>query len=538
MLKVIVADDEKMICLLIAHLLDWEEHGFEITGMAYNGPEAFELIARHRPDIVISDIRMPGFDGLELIKKTKDAGINSEFVMISGFRQFEYAQNAMKYGVKYYLLKPIEEDKLLEIVEEIKEQILAARQKADYESHLELEVRETRDLMKKRFLTAMIYPEQPQASTEIEEDRNEVNRKFRTNFKEGIYRAIFVKLDTEGEEEIDSIIAEIEKRIRILEEVCEEQIMTETHSGVIALCNYDAEREGEVLGVIERLYENVKEYVEQFVGFSVVLGVGKKEKHFFDSNLCIRSAIDAIKYRIRFPETGLIYADNYHFEAYRLEDIVNSGRKNEYLSRVESGDAESVVEFLRGLMREIRYGEKEYSPVYYFDMLISYVNILADYCKKNDYCKEEVGNLLKRWNVRVDNVRSEKMLFDITEEVIQKTMEGIAKEKKEKDAKPIRILKQYIEEHYMQEISLSRIAELVDMNASYLSSMFKRETGMTYSEYLFQCRVKQASRLLVETAKSIGEIAKECGYQDARYFSKQFSKLVGLKPSEYRKLYS
>lgn len=538
MLKVLVADDEKMICLLIEHLLDWEEHGFEITGMAYSGPEAFEMIVRHRPDIVISDIRMPGFDGLELIKKTKDAGIDAEFVMISGFRQFEYAQNAMKYGVKYYLLKPIEEDKLLEIIEEIKEQILAARKKADYENHLELEVRETRDLMKKRFLTSMIYLEQPQQAAEIEEDRNEVNRKYRTNFKEGIYRAVFVKLDTEGEEEIDSIIAEIEKRIRILEEVCEEQIMAETHSGVITLCNYDEERESEVMSAIEKLYENVKEYVEQFVGFSVVLGVGKKEGHFFDSNRCIRSAIDAIKYRIRFPETGLIYADDYHFEAYRLEDIVNGTRQNEYLSRVESGDAESVIEFLQSLMREIRYGEKDYSPVYYFDMLISYVNILADYCKKKDYCKEEVGDLLKKWNVRADNVRSEKMLFDITEKTVREVMEGIAKEKKEKDARPIRILKQYIEEHYMKEISLGQMAEMVDMNASYLSSMFKHETGMTYSEYLFQCRVKQASRLLVETAKSIGEIAEECGYQDARYFSKQFSKLVGLKPSEYRKLYS
>ncbi len=172
--------------------------------------------------------------------------------------------------------------------------------------------------------------------------------------------------------------------------------------------------------------------------------------------------------------------------------------------------------------------------MYYFDMLIMYVNVLLDYCKEKDYCRDEVADIIKRWNLHVDNVRSEKMLFDITEEIIRDIMGSIALEKKEKDAKPIRILKQYIEEHYMQDISLGRMAELVDMNASYLSSVFKRETGMTYSEYLFKCRVEQASRLLVETGKSIGEIAGECGYQDARYFSKQFTKLVGLKPSEYR----
>lgn len=123
MLKVVIVDDEKMICSLISQLLDWEELGAKIVGMAYTGTEALEMIQEQRPDIIISDIRMPGYDGLELIKRTKEAGIESEFVMISGFKQFEYAQNAMKYGVKYYLLKPIEEDKLTEIIKEIAENL-------------------------------------------------------------------------------------------------------------------------------------------------------------------------------------------------------------------------------------------------------------------------------------------------------------------------------------------------------------------------------------------------------------------------------
>ena len=119
MLKVLIADDEKMICSLISQLLDWNALGYEIVGMAYTGVDAYEMIRKEQPDVIISDIRMPGYDGIELIKRTKEAGIEAEFVMISGFKQFEYAQNAMKYGVKYYLLKPIEEDKLQEIAEEI-----------------------------------------------------------------------------------------------------------------------------------------------------------------------------------------------------------------------------------------------------------------------------------------------------------------------------------------------------------------------------------------------------------------------------------
>ena len=100
MLKVVIADDEKMICSLISQLLDWKALDIEIVGMAYTGIDAFEMIITKEPDIVISDIRMPGYDGLELIKRIKEAGIEVEFVMISGFKQFEYAQNAMKYGVR------------------------------------------------------------------------------------------------------------------------------------------------------------------------------------------------------------------------------------------------------------------------------------------------------------------------------------------------------------------------------------------------------------------------------------------------------
>ena len=130
------------------------------------------------------------------------------------------------------------------------------------------------------------------------------------------------------------------------------------------------------------------------------------------------------------------------------------------------------------------------------------------------------------------------MLLEETKEFISFVIEHITKEKREKDIKPIRIIKKYIEENYMQEINLGQLAQMVDMNASYLSSIFKKETGMTYSEYLVSCRIEQACKMLVETNKSINDIALKSGYQNARYFSKQFTKQIGLKPSEYRKLYS
>lgn len=537
MLKVLIADDEKMICSLISQLLDWNALGYEIVGMAYTGVDAYEMIRKEQPDVIISDIRMPGYDGIELIKRTKEAGIEAEFVMISGFKQFEYAQNAMKYGVKYYLLKPIEEDKLQEIAEEIKDAILSRKQHDHYRNQLELEIQETRDKMKKRFLTSMLFGEQE--SRKIA-DCNSINQEYSTSFKEGVFQAVFIKVDTDrGEEEsIGSMIEKLEKYTDILGDVCEEHITTEMHSGIITLVNYKFEQEALVRKKIEEMYEEIKKYIDRFEGFSVVLGVGRKMDHFLESNLCLKTAIDAIKYRIRISNTNIIYLENYQFEPYDIDKIVTEGKKQAYLSKVVSGDIRGAQECLAATLREIRYSGGNYSPILFFDILIAYVDLLTDYCKQQDLYSEEYERNLKKWNVSTDNIRSEKMLLAVTEDLIRETLEYAAEEKKSKDIKPIREIKKYIEENYMEEISLGQLAELVDMNASYLSSVFKKETGMTYSEYLILCRVKQASRLLVETNLSIGEIAHQSGYQDARYFSKQFSKQVGLKPSEYRKLYS
>lgn len=537
MLKVLIADDEKMICSLISQLLDWNALGYEIVGMAYTGVDAYEMIRKEQPDVIISDIRMPGYDGIELIKRTKEAGIEAEFVMISGFKQFEYAQNAMKYGVKYYLLKPIEEDKLQEIAEEIKDSILSRKQHDHYRNQLELEIQETRDKMKKRFLTSMLFGEQE--SRKIA-DCNSINQEYSTSFKEGVFQAVFIKVDTDGgeEESIGSMIEKLEKYTDILGDVCEEHITTEMHSGIITLVNYKFEQEALVRKKIEEMYEEIKKYIDRFEGFSVVLGVGRKMDHFLESNLCLQTAIDAIKYRIRISNTNIIYLENYQFEPYDINKIVTEGKKQAYLSKVVSGDIRGAQECLAATLREIRYSGGSYSPILFFDILIAYVDLLTDYCKQQDLYSEEYERNLKKWNVSTDNIRSEKMLLAVTEDLIRETLEYAAEEKKSKDIKPIREIKKYIEENYMEEISLGQLAELVDMNASYLSSVFKKETGMTYSEYLILCRVKQASRLLVETNLSIGEIAHQSGYQDARYFSKQFSKQVGLKPSEYRKLYS
>lgn len=537
MLKVVIADDEKMICSLIQQLLDWEELGAEIVGIAYTGIEAFEIIKKKKPDIIISDIRMPGYDGLELIKRTKEAGIDAEFVMISGFKQFEYAQNAMKYGVKYYLLKPIEEEKLTEIIHEISTDIFVRQKQKSYEIRMEQELQQTRDKMKKRFLTSIL-------SHTYENDkpvnRFTVNEEYNTTFKEGVFQAIFIKLDTEEEMEVsdNSVINEMEKQVNIFAEVCEEYILTNMHSGIIVLINYDIAKEKLVYQKIEELYERLKKYVDQFKAFSLIIGVGEKSNNFFHAQHCLKTATDAIKYRIKIKEEKIIYLERYCFDSYNINEIISASDKQSFISKIESDDPDGMEECLISTFRKIKYGGKNYSPVLIYDILLMYVGMLTEYCQAKDFYDDYYSEKLKKWNLSVDNICSERQLIQETQTFLRNIMQNIEKEKKNRDTRPVRLAKSYIEENYMHDISLSQLADIVEMNTSYLSSIFKKETGMTYSEYLIQCRLEQACKLLVETNLNIAEVAHQSGYQDARYFSKQFLKQIGLKPSEYRKLYS
>ena len=136
MLKVLIADDEKNICLMIQKLIVWEEYGMEVIDLAHNGVDAMTIIEEKHPDIVISDIRMPGYDGLKLVQKARDLGLETDFVIISGYKYFEYAHRALNLGVEHYLLKPIDKKELQETLHKIIKKRDKSLKKAEEEAQL------------------------------------------------------------------------------------------------------------------------------------------------------------------------------------------------------------------------------------------------------------------------------------------------------------------------------------------------------------------------------------------------------------------
>jgi len=533
-LKVLITDDEQMICNLIANILDWEDMGFQIIGMANTGTDAFDIIQKEKPDVVISDIRMPGYDGIQLIQKTAEAGIQAVFVMISGYKQFEYAQNAMKYGVKYYLLKPISEEKLRETMMEIGRELDVKQQKIVEERHLRRQVQEARDKMKRRFLTTVLAANEKD-NLESDISRNAVNAEYNTEFKDGEYRAVFVKVDIRGAvgKSAEYLQDKIEQYVEKFGKDFSESISTYTHSGIVVLFNYKNEDEEEIKRKIEELWTDLDDYVKNFEGFSVVIGVSEATGQFKETRKCIVESMDAVKYRIKNPESKILYYDEFDYQRRPVGTIITPVKRQNYLAKIESGSAEDAAACIDEAVRMIRYEITNYSPVMLYDTLIYYVDLLNKTLDKAQ--KEKMEEYFEQWNERIDNERTELKLTEATKAYVTKVIQYVQEEKKDKDIRPVREVKTYLEENYHQEISLNDLADIVSLNASYLSALFKKETGMTYTEYVMFCRLEKAKELLADTGKSIAEIADAVGYHDTRHFSKLFTRNIGLKPSEYRK---
>lgn len=535
MMKVLIADDEKKVCLLLRNLISWEESNANIIGEAYTGPDAFELARKEHPDIIISDIRMPGYDGLELIHKVKEIAPDITFIMISGHKQFEYAQRAMRHGVKHYLLKPIDGEELEECLKQIRWEKQMEAERIAVVAELS-EENESRDEWKRRFLSSIMAEER------FWQKEGAIGKLpfEQIKLEEGNFRAIIVKLDSVGTKD-QEIQPMLEKVFDILEKSikgeCLEYVSSFIHSGVVAITNFKYDTKEELKRVIDNLHEELEDYIHRFAGVRVTIGVGSGEQGFQNLTECIRTSLAAVRYRISFHGMPVIFYEDHDFEEISAERIISPVVRQRILTAVDNLDMSAVEQELRAVF-ELMKGSRNYSPVIFYKVSELCKLYLEEHMEELGYEKEMEQPYYKIWNEEIDAATNENAIQQATWSLTKRIIHRMKEEKTSRDIKPVRLIKHYIEMNYKEDISLNQLSELVHLNPSYVSSIFKKNTGMTFSEYLIICRMEEAKKLLVQTDKSITEIAEELKYQNSKSFSKMFMKSVGLKPSEYRKIYS
>ena len=536
MMRVLIADDEMKVCQLIRYLVHWEAYDMEVIGMAYNGEDAFDMIVREKPDLVITDIRMPGLDGIQLVEKTTQIpGIQTYFVIVSGYGQFEYARQAVRLGVQDYLLKPIRKKDLETVLEKVSGKHRAETKQREEKVQLKTELAQTKEKMKNNLLQDLLFSQADYFRTS---EIAEIEARYGCSFKGSSYCTILGHLypnsmEISGEEK-QFAMSKLQKTFRErLEPVCEDFLCLVHDYEVICLLNLQQEqldklemrmvRIGSVMNGIREMIPNARLAIIYEEGADVLQqGKEKLEK--------LRRMLLS---RFSKRDYMILSAKDVSGAAWRMSDLITEDWRKQLRLEMELLHAEGV----RTRIHEIQERMKEAMPipetiyVVYREIIVSFLFGMQNYYK--DAERPAIETYLRG----LDIYASFEDAFDWLEDELSLIVQKQAKQQKDLESRPIRLAKKYIHDHIGENISLDSVSREVGLNPAYLSSVFKKDSGQNFMEYVTYVRMETAKNLLTRSGDSVIDIAYAVGYSDVKYFSKLFKKHSHLTPTEYRKLY-
>lgn len=528
---VIIADDEQLICELLKSLINWEELHLELIGEAYNGIALYQEILDKHPDIVVTDISMPQMDGIELIGKIRKEGIPCHFVIVSGYRQFEYAHNALKYDVEDYILKPVDAAELNAALKKLVQKTEDVRNLSKEKMASE----EDKKLLKKFFINNGL-----QEINQRKLSLQDIEGEYGIQFEEGLFRMIYVKSDfLEWEEDyVEDSLSIQNKFFDTFQSAFGEEcfcIVSDQKSDLLRIgINYPQENENRIQDILKEYFEHIRNFADLFKGYQLTIGVGNSYAEAYDLAKSGKEAEGAIGSRIVMGCDQILYWKNLNQPEIFLTEIEKKNFLREITREFELLEIVRFEESMRDLFRVVH---ERFSIVPLTDLLAEILETFLS-VEQPQFAEQINEDYIRKQYIygihsAVSLMSLQRAVVRPIHEALEKIIDCVDRQNK----KPVRTAYLYVEENYSKAIRLEDVAEQVELNPVYFSNVFKKETGQNFTDYLTDYRMKAAKELLQNTNDSINEIAEKVGYQDTRYFSKLFKKNIGIKPSEYRKIY-
>lgn len=513
MFKILLVDDERIITEGISKVIDWESMGTNLIGTARNGIEAFNMIEEKQPDIVISDIKMPGMNGLELVSKVHRTYPDIRFILLSGFSEFDYAKQAMEFGVKHYLLKPCNENAIMDAVIELCNEL---KQDQDREQFI--------NEMKGTLLSVLPYAKEQllkEFITNHYENKNldYYQKLLQTDVTTTEVRLVLFQL--EGDFQFEHMFA----IKNIAENIFEKYLISCTVGETILFLLEEDLHTSNLHSSIEK----IKKVFYQYYRMDTTIAISETG-NILHSNKLYQDALDCLSYRFYLGEGGVI----------TKKDIANQGQSDylefyyddqNYCRLVKSGCWEDVNKEIITFFQHLTELRLDINNTKSF--VIQLFNSMIRLCEP-----KEMNMYLMKLSLllEMDTIQNMKFLF---ESVAHEITNSFYLSNKNKHSAIINKVIEIIEQHISnQNLSLHWVAnEMLYMNADYLGKLFKKETGEKFSNFLTRLRIEMAIKLIVNhNDVKVFEIAEKIGYgENPQYFSQVFKKHTGYTPSEYKK---
>lgn len=535
-IKVFLVEDEMVIRRGIKNSIDWEKEGYIFCGEASDGELAYPMIIKEKPDILITDIRMPFMDGLELCKLVKKELPNIKILILSGYDEFDYAKEAIRLGVTEYLLKPISSGKLLEALNGVSESIRREKEDKDLVRKYMEEMRENTEHEKQKFFEQMIAGNLSMA------DALETGKKYEMNLSAGMYNLLLFRF-TLGEENRKSgeLLGEaeyaIEKLTERLEYVFEFQRGVEGWAFLLM-----ADNEEQMSERVKELSKDLEEIMKNYSTVAYFGGIGQPVARLRELEESFREAERALAARFTMELNRIISVEDIRMaqNVDTLDDIeiTSFGEIEKTRTMLEkflnNGAEDEIDEFVDVYINELPEENLKSVLMRQYIIMDAYI-VMMSFCEKIEGIEgemqaqsEELKNSMKTSQTLEEIKNYIRMLLKKIIGV-RDTISG------RRYSDIIEIAKDQIRKTYMSdEISLNTIAAEVGMSPSYFSSIFSKEMGKTFVEYLTEIRMDRAKELLMCSSMKTSEIGYEVGYKDPHYFSYIFKKTQNCTPKEFR----
>ena len=536
MLKVLIADDEQKVCQLLANIIDWPAYGFQVVGVVNDGISAYEFLQNHTVNLVITDIRMPGCDGMELIRKASLLYKDIHFVIISGYSQFDYAQQAIRYDVEDYLLKPIRKKDLVLTLEKISNKFKIEKQDIQKWESVEKLLKQSKDKVKQELLADILIKPEKFGGFFV---REKVNEEYGYHFVEDSYQTVMIKvIPCNNRNDMDTRRLLLKKALEILEDIttdmCQETVLGIVNEEICGIFNASESVLEKLPRKLKKLKIELASLQEVFSEIKVYISLGTRIHEFKDILLSFTKAKEAMFERFYYGEKILVWKEGEEECEIVVKKLIDNAFKKSFLHDIEVMNIEGIVQSVQtiqdSLQKRIPQDGKLIVEVYKEILAVFYYGIHSYNIVVADQFVELVKQLEQYGTI-------EEVFADLSE-YITKVLNDWLEEKKYVESKPIRLAKKYIGKNYYQPLTLEIVSREIGFNPTYFSTMFKKETNKNFSEYLKETRIENAKTMLLNTEKSVEDISYAIGYLDIKYFSKLFKKLTGITPTEFRKLYN
>ena len=535
MFKVMIIDDEPIIRKGIKSILNWKKFGCEICAEASDGEEGKILIERYRPDILITDIRMPGLDGLKMINEVRDLVPECKIIVLTGYRDFDYVQEALKLGVFDFVLKPSRIEELTSIIQRAVDELKRLRNRTEEFNKLKRLFEQNIPVLREKFLYDLMYEIYPNSEEIL--PRAELLGINITDFF-----LLVVEIDNDDE---NGKPGQYEKNLYLFGIINTFMDVFSDSFDVISIPLKDsgvafilkgADDSRQCINLISDKCNYLQELLINCFGFTVTIAVSSEGNGIMQLPQKFRECQEALERKFYLGNDSVIFYKDLNgflkFEDYSLLDKY----QKLLLAGIKTGNGTIVIKRIEDIAAYINSLENpnmEYLKNFYWGIITYINNIRLSVAEASNEPRVESINIIS-----LHNMISKSENINELNELLKEVSLSITAKINNYNSKSIKLILRnaldYIHEHYSEQLTLNDVAEHVYVSPSYLSRMFKKELGKNFVDYLNGLRIEKAKELLMDPRYKTYEVAEIVGIPDAHYFSRLFKKYEGVSPTEYR----